>query len=132
MNRRIRRQKLGKVRRERDLLRLEGGHSYQSSSFRSETFSKLTKRIPSRPRRPRARRLTTASPTEVTPARAKGVKRRHDDLAKVSINSQSNSSSDTDDSSGANSEGVCDVYHVEGIKSIFPLKRQPTSSYSNS
>ena len=104
LNRRMRRQKLGKERRER-----EGGHSYQSSSFGSETFSKLTKKIPSRPRRPRARRLTTASPTEVTPARTKGVKRRHDDLAQVSINSQSNSSYDIDDTSGASSEGVCDV-----------------------
>ena len=47
---------------------LEGGHSYQSSPFSSETFSKLTKKILSRPRRPRARRLTTASLTEVTPA----------------------------------------------------------------
>ena len=109
LNRRARRQKLGKERREKDLLRLEGGHSYQSSSFGSETFSKLTKKRPSRPRRPRARQVTTASPTDVTPTRAKGVKRRHDDLAQVSINSQSNSSSDTDDSSGASSEGVCDV-----------------------
>ena len=109
LNRRVRRQKLGKERREKGLLRLEGGPSYQSSSFGSETFSKLTKKRPSRPRRPRARQVTTASPTEVTPARDKCVKRRHDDLAQVSINSQSNSSSDTDDSSGASSETECNV-----------------------
>ena len=38
LHRRVRRQKLGKERREKDLLRLEGGHSYHSSSFGSETL----------------------------------------------------------------------------------------------
>ena len=43
---RVRRQKLGKERRERDLIKLKVGHSYQSSSFGSETFSKLTRKGP--------------------------------------------------------------------------------------
>ena len=103
LNRRVRRQKLGKERREKYLLRLEGGHSYQSSSFGSETF---TKKRPSRTKRPRARRLTTAVPTEKTPAGDKSVKRRR--VVQVANTSPSNSSSDTDDSSGASS-GVCDI-----------------------
>ena len=103
LDRRTRRQKLGKERRKRDLIRLEGGQSYKSSSFGSETFSNLPKKRPSRTRRPRGR------PTKVTPARDKGVKRRHDDLAQVSSSYPSNSSSDTDDSSGNSSEGVCDI-----------------------
>ena len=104
LNRRVRRQKLGKERREKDLLRLEGGHSYQSSSFGSETF---TKKRPSRPRKPRAGRLTTVVPTEETPAGDKGVKRRR--VVQVASTSSSNSSSDTNDSSGASSEGVCNI-----------------------
>ena len=58
---------------------------------------------------PRARRLTTASSTKFTPARAKGLKRRHHDLTHVSNSSPSNSSSNTDDSSDASSEVVRDI-----------------------
>ena len=100
LNRRVRRQKLGKERREKGLLRLEGGHSYQSSSFGSETF---TKKRPSRARKPRAGRLTTAVPTEKTPAGDNGVKRRR------VVQDSNTSPSDTDNSSGASSEGVCDI-----------------------
>ena len=38
LNRRVRRQKLGKERRKKDLLRLDYGHSPPSSTFASETF----------------------------------------------------------------------------------------------
>ena len=38
LNRRIRRQKLAKERRGKELLMLEGGQSYQSSTFGSVTF----------------------------------------------------------------------------------------------
>ena len=48
------------------------------------------------------------SPTKVTLARGKGVKRQHD-LSQASINSPSNFTSDTDDSSDNSSEGVCDI-----------------------
>ena len=37
---------IGNERDERDILRLEGVHSYQSSSFGSETSLKLTKKYP--------------------------------------------------------------------------------------
>ena len=40
-----------KERREKDLLRQEGGHSYKCSSFGSETFPNPPKRIPIRTRR---------------------------------------------------------------------------------
>ena len=110
LDRRTRRQKLGKERGERDLIRLEGGQSYKSSSFGSETtFSNIPKKIPSRTRRPRGRRITATSPTIMTPARDKDVKRRHDDLVQVSSSFPSNSSSNTDDSSGNSSESVCDI-----------------------
>ena len=109
LDRRTRRQKLGKERRERDLTQLEGGQSYKSSSFGSETFSNLPKKRARRTRRPRGRRINATFPTMVTPARDKVVKRRHDDLAQVSSSSPSNSSSDTDNSSGNSSEGVCDI-----------------------
>ena len=53
------------------------------------------------------KQATTASPTEETPARDKGVKRRR--VVQVSNTSPSDFSSDTDDSSGASSEGVCNI-----------------------
>ena len=88
-------------------LRLEGGHSYQSSYFGSRTFSKSIKKKSNRIRRPPARRLATALPTEEATAWVKCVKRRR--VAHVSNSSPSNSSSDNDDSRGASSESVCDI-----------------------
>ena len=71
VHRRARRQKLSKLRREKELLKLEGGHSYKSSTYGAETFTK-----PSKPRRARGRcgpRRSTTSRT--TTSRGKGVKR---------------------------------------------------------
>ena len=105
----MRRQKLGRGRRERELLKREGRHSYKSSSFGSEKFSEPIIKGPSRTKRPRTRRISTTSTTRMTTARGKGVKRRNDDLAQVSISSPSNSSSNTEDSSGDSSDVVCDI-----------------------
>ena len=99
VDRRVRRRKLIKERRERDLLRLEGGRSYQSSSFGSETFLNPPKRRPIKARRPRASRIATTTRTEVTS--------RHDDPAEDSLTLSSNSN--TDNSSDASSDGVCDI-----------------------
>ena len=85
LDRRMRRQELGRECRERELLKREGGHSYKSSYFGSETFSERIIKRPSRTRRPRTRRITTTSNTKMTTARGKGVKRRNDDLAQLSI-----------------------------------------------
>ena len=71
-NRRARRQKLSKLRREQQLLRLEGGRSYKSSSFGTENFTTSSK-----PRRARRQRRVCAVTTRrVTTTRGKGVKRR--------------------------------------------------------
>ena len=48
LDRRMRRQELGRECRERELLKREGGHSYKSSSFGSETFSERIIKRPSR------------------------------------------------------------------------------------
>ena len=50
LDRRTRRQKLRKERRERDLIREEGGQSYKSISFGLETFSNFPRKRPSRTR----------------------------------------------------------------------------------
>ena len=109
LDRQMRRQKLDRERRERELLKRKGGHSYKSSSFGSETFSEPIIKRPSRTRRPRTRRITTTSTTKMTTARGKGVKRRNDDHTQLSISSPSNSSSNTEDSSGDSSDIVCDI-----------------------
>ena len=61
MHRRAQRQKLTKQRRERQLLRLEGGRSYRSGSFGAETLS----RSPTKARRP-PRRVLQPTPTRST------------------------------------------------------------------
>ena len=47
MDRRTLRHKSAKQRQEKDLLKHEGGHSYKSSSFGSETFTNPPKEYPS-------------------------------------------------------------------------------------
>ena len=49
MDGRIRRHKSAEERREKDLLRHEGGSGYKSSSFGSETFPNPPKKYPSEP-----------------------------------------------------------------------------------
>ena len=66
LDRRTRRHKLGKESRERDLIRLEGGQSYKSSSLGLEKFSNLPKQSPSRTKSHRGRPITATSPTKVT------------------------------------------------------------------
>ena len=102
LNRRIRRQKLTKERREKELLKLEGGYSYQSSTFGSEKFSEPFKKRPSRTNRPRSRRIFT------NPTRGKGLKRHHETIADDSLSSTAIiSSSDTDNSGNESSETEC-------------------------
>ena len=102
LNRRVRRQKLAKERREKDLLRKEGGRSYQSSSFGSETFSKPVKRRPSRARtsRPRGRTTSTRSRgRRISTTKSTRGKRQHADTSDNSISPVDlNSPSDTDES----------------------------------
>ena len=117
MARRTRRHKSAKERREKDLLRHEGGHSYKSGSFGSETFSNPPKRVPIRTRRPRARRTTTTTRTEVT--------RRQDDLTEDSPTTSS-SNSDTDNSSDSSSATVCDICHERQP----PSQRRSISKWS--
>ena len=69
-NRRARRQKQAKLQREQQLLRLEGGQSYKSSSFGAETFTKPT--TSRRARRPR--RVSAATTSRVNTPRGKGCK----------------------------------------------------------
>ena len=114
MDRQTRRHKLAKERREKDLLRLEGGRSYQSSSFGSETFSNPPKRVPIRSRRPRGRRTVTTTQTEVT--------RRQDEDSPTN----SSSNSDTDNSSDSSSETVCDICHERQP----PSQRRSISKWS--
>ena len=88
---------------------LEGGHSYQSSYFGSETFAKFMKKKkrPSRTIRTRARQFTKAPSIGEALPRDKGMKRRQ--VAQVCNSSPPNTSSDTDNSSNASSEGMCDI-----------------------
>ena len=140
VDRRVRRQKLTKERRERDLLRLEGGRSYQSSSFGSETFLNPPKGRSIKARKSRASRIATTTRTEVTsrhddsgsetflnPLERRSIKTRrprasqivtttrtevtsrHDDSAEDSLTLSSNSN--TDNSSDASSDVVCDICH---------------------
>ena len=96
IDRRTRRQRTMRDRRERDLLKTEGGRSYKSSSFGSEVTPRLPKKTTAKSReRGRGAQGST---------RGKGVKRR---LIPADM---SESSNDTDAStSSGSSEGVCDI-----------------------
>ena len=92
LNRRIRKQKLVKERREKELLRLEGGQSYQSSTFGSETFVEAIKNRPSRTTRTRGRRISTNTRPRsrrifTNPTIGKGLKRHIEDIADGSLSS---------------------------------------------
>ena len=98
IDRRARRQRLMRERRERDLLRAEGGRSYKSVSFGSEVIRETPKKTSTRSRARGRRRGRTPS------TRGKAVKRRQipDD------SSESSKESDVSTASGS-SAGVCDI-----------------------
>ena len=98
IDRRARRQKTMRERRERDLIRAEGGRSYKSSSFGSETVERPPKKTQTRPKaRGRGRGSLPAT-------RGKGVKRR------LIPDESSESSSDSNISTASgSSDGVCDI-----------------------
>ena len=96
IDRRTRRQRTMRERRERDLLKSEGGRSYKSCSFGSEVKAKPPMKGSTRTR---GRGRGTSGTT-----RGKGVKRR------LTPAEHSSSSSDTDIStSSGSSDGVCDI-----------------------
>ena len=65
-DRRARRQRLARERRERGLMRVEGGRSYRSCSFGEETFTRPSKKPTSKRGRGKATQVST---------KGKGVKR---------------------------------------------------------
>ena len=98
IDRRTRRQRTTKERRERDLLRSEGGRSYKSSSFGSEMTDKTPKKTPTRGR--------ARGKAVIGRGRGKGVKRSLIPAESSDYSTETDSSSD-----GASSEGVCDICH---------------------
>ena len=96
IDRRTRRQRTMRERRERDLLKAEGGRSYKSCSFGSEVKAKPPLKVPTRTR---GRGKGTSGST-----RGKGVKRR----LIPAEHSESSYDSDISTSSGS-SDGVCDI-----------------------
>ena len=98
IDRRTRRQRNMKERREKDLLRSEGGKSYKSSSFGAEVLPKPARKLQIRSRS----RGRAGGNLPIT--RGKGVNRH------LIPTDSSMSSSDTDISTNSeSSEGVCDI-----------------------
>ena len=113
VHRRARRQKLTKLRREQQLLRLEGGRGYKSSNFGAETFAK-----PSRPRRVRgARGESTTKSYRGTAFKGKGVKR--------SLIPPSESESSISDTESSNNDKEGDTIYKE-ICEICQLTNPPS------
>ena len=110
VHRRARRQKLTQLRREQQLLRLEGGRSYKSSNFGAKTFTK-----PSKPRR--ARGSSGASTTKTyrgIACNSKGVK-----LSLIRPSESESSISDTDSSNDKESntipKDICEICQLQTL-----------------
>ena len=106
IDRRARRQTTMRERRERDLLRAEGGCSYKSSSFGSEVTPTPTrgKGTLASTRGKGIKRLLTSADSPLASTRRKGVKRH------LTSADSSEPSSDTDVSTASGSStDVCDI-----------------------
>ena len=128
IHRRTRRQTLTKLRRETELLRKEGGRSYKSSSFGSETFAK--------PARTRRGRVRTSIRRSTTTPRGKGVQRRLNTLTSSnesdnsdtqSNSTQSDNSSNTDDETDNAPKQLCVICQLQDPPS---QRRQAISIWS--